>query len=285
MDKQSLIERFYDADSVKYDNLKGGVTLVVTDSILHDPRWIHLNEDAVVLKQFCKKVTHIHFIGRVENVKQLGYFLENVEWEQLCSIRRENPMQTKVSPDLWKILSLKLCAEITSMTELTSMISDLFIGHTMIWLDHVHVKTTPERFQSGIVNKLKQRRYFHRNKFSVTSYKSVSRIGHAVVIMNEEFICHPIERKGRMTGYSLISDTDYTFGYMDCCIKTVITPFEKRDIFEPIYDRIIYYPSNLADIDRENLAKCQLLAKQDVVILMKNGPERDKLNTLQVLNI
>jgi hypothetical protein len=154
----------------------------------------------------------------------------------------------------------------------------------MIWLDHVHKKITPEIYEGSLVSALWEKKYFHQNKFSVTSRISVPRRSGTFVIQGEEFLCSRLERRMGVYGTSIITGNVHTFTTRDVNFKVLYDKRARPGMFEPLYDTVIYYAKDLKHIDKVNLRRCQILAKSWVIIILTDEKAR-KESGYKVLSI
>lgn len=250
------------------------ITLTIVDNIMDDPETqVHLFEDPTCLKKYTSTVSHIIFIGEERNLEHLDHFINTMTWKRLRNLEIVTPVYTTIH-DQTITCNTRLCAECADLSKLKSLILSYFMGHTMIWLDYVHRKITPEAYEGSLISSLWERKYFHKNSFSITSRITVPRRSGTFVIQGEEFLCSKMERRVGVYGTSVITGNVHTFTSRDVNFKVIYDKKARPGMFEPLYDTVIYYAKDLKHIDKENLRKCQVLAKSWVIIILTDEEAR-----------
>lgn len=250
------------------------ITLTIVDGILDDiDTQIHLFEDASVLKKYKDSVSHIVFIGEEKRLEHLDHFINTVTWKRLRDLQVVTPIYAEISLEP-VTCSTRLCAECTDLSKLKALVLSYFMGHTMIWLDYVHKSISPQKYEGGLISELWKRRYFNKNNFSACSNISVPRKAGNLVIQGEEFLCSKLERRMGVYGTSIITGNTNTFDMRDVSFRVIYDRHARPGIFEPLYDTVIYYAKNLKEIDKDNLQRCQVLAKKYVIIILTDENAR-----------
>jgi hypothetical protein len=262
------------------------VYLTITDGELVEDHWIHLREPTIVLHRYTNRVTHIIFIGIEKSIERLDLFINSVSWKMLRHLDILEPTRTVIPTTLLKSPKISIAAKIINFDVFKETVLGYFYKHTMIWMDHEHTKITTDQYERGLVSNLRYQKWFENNEYSITSKISVARTTGAMILEGEELICEPVKfRRGRIIGKSLFTDTSAQFSPGQFEYKVVIKPNDIRYQFIPTYDTVIYYGKSMKEVNIENLIKCQLLSRSNVIVLLNDDKERDKLSALVSLDV